>query len=97
MAARGKRSDPDQLDLFILQQRIEQDVRELRQAESELRRLGQDLRHDHLRQMRGAPRVRPALELRAGPPNAMCGQCFNSCKQPAAVRIFRCARFEPLE
>jgi hypothetical protein len=95
MTLRGR--DEFQLDFFKLKEQIERDKLELKRAEEELKKVGSSMKSDYLRSMSAPGKARSMLGLAAGPVNKMCLKCFNSCKQPQAVRIFHCARYEPVD
>ncbi|HUU29953.1 MAG TPA: hypothetical protein VM123_19285 [archaeon] len=79
-----------------LKKRIEQDKLELERMKEELLDVGTALRADYIRSMLGKSKAPSALGPPAGPMNRMCLKCFNSCKQPEAVKIFHCGKYEPL-
>ncbi len=78
-----------------LRDTVHRDKSELEELCQELKEIGEELRLEHLR---CAEVDRAAGTLSgAGPVNRMCRNCFNSCKQPAEVRIHHCDRFRPLK
>ncbi len=74
-----------------LKKTVRRNKGELEELFRELKEIGEELRREHLRRAE-ANRAEGAL---AGV-NRMCRICFNSCKQPATVRIHHCDRFEPV-
>lgn len=79
-----------------LKKRIEQDKRELEQVREELEKLGSSLRKDYIRKVLKPPAKAQSSPGDSGAWNRMCQECFHSCKQPEAVKIHRCAKYEPL-
>ena len=77
-----------------LKETVRRDKGELEELFRELKEIGEELRREHLRRAK-ADRAAGALSG-VGPVNRMCRVCFNSCKQPATVRIRHCDRFKPV-
>jgi sugar-specific transcriptional regulator TrmB len=72
---------------------VERNRRELEELRGELEQIGEQMRREHIRrarQERGSAAAGREV-------NRMCRDCFNSCKQPASVRIHHCDRYEPLK
>ena len=80
-----------------IKKRIEQDKREIEQVKEELETLGSSLRKDYIRDVLKPSAEKPSLAGDAASWNAMCRKCFKSCKQPLAVKIHHCAKYEALE
>ncbi|MBW7997792.1 MAG: hypothetical protein FVQ81_14715 [Candidatus Glassbacteria bacterium] len=77
-----------------LREQVQRDRRELEEVSRELERIGAELRRDHIRR---AQEDRASGAEAAEPVNQMCRACFNSCKQPASVKIHHCDRYKPLD
>jgi len=80
-----------------LQKRIERDKLELERVREELKAIGSSLKRDYIREVlepRAAESFSPDKTVAW---NRMCRKCFNICKQPETVKIYQCARYEPLE
>ena len=77
-----------------LRESVRRDKGELEELCRELKEIGEELRREHIRRAK-ADRGEGTL-IGESPVNPMCRKCFNSCKQPATVRIHHCDRFEPV-
>jgi hypothetical protein len=80
-----------------LKSRVERDRLELAETEAELKKLGDQLKENYIHQMLETPALEPGSSQPVSRPNRLCRKCFNSCKQPESVRVYRCSRFEPLD
>lgn len=80
-----------------IKKRIEQDKLELEQVREELEALGSSLKKDYIRKVLKPPVEESSTASHAGAWNRMCRKCFNSCKQPKTVKIYHCAKYEPLD
>jgi hypothetical protein len=80
-----------------IKKRIEQDKLELERVREELEALGSSLKKDYIREVLKPPVEGTSPPGHAGAWNRMCRKCFNSCKQPETVKIYRCAKYEPLD
>lgn len=77
-----------------LRELVRRDRQELDELRRELEEIGRELRAEHVRRMK-TDRVTAMGEQR--PVNRICAGCLCSCKQPDTVRIYRCAKYEPVE
>jgi hypothetical protein len=86
-----------QLDPIDLQETVARSKGELEEARAELKKLGNELKRNHMRRMLH-PEVITLTRDREDPRfNPMCRKCLNSCKQPESVKIFYCSKYDPVE
>ncbi|MBW1696440.1 MAG: hypothetical protein JRK26_06550 [Deltaproteobacteria bacterium] len=84
-------------EYFEIKKRVEQDKRHLEQVRQELEALGSSLKKEYIREILKPPAESSSAPGDAARWNKMCRRCFKSCKQPVAVKIHHCAKYEPLE
>lgn len=93
----GKHKRKLQLDSLDFQETIARDKKELEEARAELKKLGNELKRNHMRRMLH-PEVITLTRDREDPRlNPMCRKCLNSCKQTESVKIFHCSKYDPVE
>ena len=91
------RKEPEMTsELLELRKRIERNKLELKRAENELKSIGMELKSSYIRQMCKSSAGAVSGESTHPALNRMCLGCFNSCKQPETVKIYHCAKYDPL-
>ncbi|MBT4510809.1 MAG: hypothetical protein HOC20_01180 [Chloroflexi bacterium] len=78
-----------------LKETVHRDKSELEELFQELKEIGEELRREHLRRAETDRVI--GINTGVGPINRMCRNCFNSCKQPAEVRIRHCDRYRSIK
>ena len=91
----GKRKKP-RLDPLALQEIIARDKKELELARDELKQFGNDLKREHMQEMLHPEMITLTRDREDPRFNRMCRKCLNSCKQLESVKIFFCAKYDPV-
>jgi len=85
------------LDPVDLQEIIARDKKEIEQVRGELKRLGNDLKREHMQEMLHPGMITLTRDREDPQFNRMCRKCLNSCKQTESVKIFFCAKYAPVD
>ena len=93
----GKRKKRPQLDSLDLQELVARNKKELEETRAELKKLGDELKKEHMRRMLHPEGVSLTRGREVPTFNRMCRKCLNSCKQNESAKIFNCSKYDPVE